>query len=158
MTFAIFTGARAFASLIALSSSFTSDAAGIADMSAETQSAAQFAAFLARRPVDALRGRGEILPEAPRCHAGLSCLIDGRCGNQPLCTVEYPIGPDMAFVREGSRTCRYHFDFGGGHVCNCPIRMALHRLAGIASPGGRIARPGGAPPAVPAATPASQAA
>lgn len=79
-------------------------------------------------PIDAFNGRGEILPEAPRCHAGLSCVLTGRCGDKPLCTVEFAISRDMAFVNDGSCECRYHFQFGGGHVCNCPVRVALYRL------------------------------
>jgi hypothetical protein len=80
------------------------------------------------RPIDALNGRGEPLPEAPRCHSRLSCVLNGRCGDQPLCTVEFAISSEMVFVTEGSCECRYHFQFGGGHVCNCPVRVALHRL------------------------------
>lgn len=79
--------------------------------------------------INSLTGRGEALPEAPRCHASLSCVLTGVCGDRPLCTVEYPIGGDMAFVAEGSKCCKYHFEFGGGHVCNCPVRMALYRLS-----------------------------
>ena len=81
------------------------------------------------RPLDALTGRGEIFPEAQRCHSGMSCLLDGTCGSQPMCPVEFAISPDMAFVSKGSCECRYYFQFGGGHVCNCPVRVALHRMS-----------------------------
>ena len=70
----------------------------------------------------------QVVAATTECRANFSCLCDGSCGEKPMCEVDFSCSQTMAFVFGSDFNCAYHADFGDGHVCMCPVRVALHHL------------------------------
>ena len=68
--------------------------------------------------------------DATHCPHNFSCLETAKCGERPLCEVEYAVPENILFLTaKAPATCPYRWTFGAGkQVCKCPVRYAIYKL------------------------------
>jgi hypothetical protein len=71
----------------------------------------------------------EIVAQAAECPRSFACL---KGNGHTCCPVTEVIGREVHFIEPNTRVhCPYRLEFGGGSICQCPIRKDLYRRYGV---------------------------
>jgi len=70
----------------------------------------------------------EVIEQTTKCPHQFCCVPSGKCGDSDMCEVDRVSGGNVLLVieRQKGGYCPYGFSFGDGHVCRCPVRLAIH--------------------------------
>lgn len=66
------------------------------------------------------------LDATTKCEHKFSCIETGKCGDRPMCEMDYRNGEPVTFLKtRESASCTYRLAFTDRQVCMCPTRFAI---------------------------------
>jgi hypothetical protein len=71
-----------------------------------------------------------VIKQTTKCEHNFSCLETGKCGDKPMCKVDYADGDNVTFLQDKEDAfCSYRVPFGFSQVCTCPTHYAIQQQA-----------------------------